>query len=133
MAKASRTSKAAARKVLDPEGDYGPADLLVSTDRGHVPAPLEGPAERLPARETIYRVVRERGPISLEDLAREMSGVGPRTIRPPYIDQPELYLLRLVAGSWRRLPPLCDMQTVIRILADSPEPDPDYGFEVRPA
>lgn len=122
-----------ARRVLDPEGSYGPADLVVSAARERVPAPLEGPAERLPARETLYRVVHERGPISLEDLAREMSGVGPRTIRPPYIDEPELYLLRLIAGSGRALPPLCDMQTIIRILADSPEPDPDYGFEVHPA
>lgn len=123
----------AAKRQLDPEGRYGPADLVVSTGRERVPAPLEGPAERLPARETLYRVVHERGPITLEELVREMSGVGPRAIRPPYIDQPELYLLRLIAGSARELPPLCDMQTVIRILADSAEPDPDYGFQVRPA
>jgi hypothetical protein len=123
----------AARKTLDPEGRYGPADLLVSTGRERVPAPLEGPAERLPAREALNRVVHERGPISLEDLAREVSGAGPRAVRPPYIDQPELYLLRLIAGSERALPPLCDLQTIIRILADSPEPDPDYGFVVRPA
>jgi hypothetical protein len=38
-----------------------------------------------------------------------------------------------VAGSGRELPPLCDMQTIIRVLAEEPEPDPDYGFEVRPA
>jgi hypothetical protein len=122
-----------ARAALDPESSYGPADLVVSATRERAPGPLEGPAERLPARETLYRVVHERGPITLEKLAREVSGVGPRAVRAPYIDQPELYLLRLIAGSGRDLPPLCDMQTIVRILADSPGPDPDYGFEVRPA
>ena len=58
--------------------------------------------------------------------------IAPRAIHPPYTDDPELYLLRLVAGG-RELPLLCDMQTIVRAVADAPEPDPDYGFQIRPA
>ena len=75
----------------------------------------------------------ERGPISVADLARELPALAPRAVHPPYTEDPELYLLRLVAGAGRELPPLCDMQTIIKALADEPEPDLDYGFEVRPA
>jgi len=122
-----------AQKVLDPEGRYGAADLVVSTTRERAAVPLDGPPERLPTREALYRIVLDRGPISLEDLTRELSGLAPGAIGPPYTDEPELYLLRLIAGSGRGLPPLCDLQTVVRALAETPEPDPDYGFEVRPA
>jgi hypothetical protein len=121
-----------ALKTIDPEGEYAPADLLVSTVRPRVQEHLEGALELLPAREVVYRVVHERGPISLADLARELPAIAPRAVHPPYTDDPELFLLRLVAGAGRELPPLCDMQTIIRALAEEPEPDPDYGFEVRP-
>ena len=122
-----------AQKSLDPDGHYGPADLLVSTTRPRVQEHLDGAPELLPAREIVYRLVDERGPISLADLARELPGLAPRAVHPPYTEDPELYMLRLVAGSGRELPPLCDMQTIVRVLAEEPEPDPDYGFEVRPA
>lgn len=125
--------RAARAAVLDPERSYGPADLVVTTERARPPSPMEGPAERLPAREALYRIVLERGAVSLADLAQEVTGFSPGAARPPYTDDPELYLLRLIAGSRLRLPPLCDMQTIVRALAESPEPDPDYGFEVRPA
>jgi hypothetical protein len=119
----------AAKKSLDPEGRYGPADLVVSAAPRPPDALGAGVPERIPAREALYRVVSERGPMTLDELARAAPGGAPA----PYTDAPELYLLRLVAGARRRLPPLCDIQTAVRILAESPEPDPDYGFEVRPA
>ncbi|HEX2507363.1 MAG TPA: hypothetical protein VHK23_03500 [Miltoncostaeaceae bacterium] len=122
-----------AQKSLDPEGHYGPADLMVSTSRPRFQEHVEGAPELLPAREIVYRVVQERGPISVADLARELPAVAPRAVHPPYTDDPELSTLRLVAGAGRDLPPLCDMQTIVRALAEEPEPDPDYGFEVRPA
>jgi hypothetical protein len=122
-----------ARKTLDPDRDYAPGDLVVSTERPRVPEHLDGAVELLPTRETLYRLVLERGPISVADLARELVAVAPRAVHPPYTEDPELYLLRLVAGSGRDLPPLCDAQTIVRALAEQPEPDPDYGFEVRPA
>lgn len=122
-----------AQKTLEPDGHYGPADLLVSTERPRVREHLDGAIELLPTRETLYRLVVERGPISVADLARELTAVSPRAVHPPYTDDPELYLLRLVAGSERELPPLCDMATIVRAIADDPAPDPDYGFEVRPA
>lgn len=121
-----------AQKELDPDGEYAPEDLMVSTSRPRIAEHLEGAAELLPAREVVYRLVHDRGPISVADLARELPSVAPRAAHPPYTDDPELYVLRLVAGTGRELPPLCDMQTIIRALAESPEPDPDYGFEVRP-
>ncbi len=122
-----------APKELDPDGQYAPADLVVSTSRPRVAEHIEGAAELLPAREVVYRLVHDRGPISVADLAHELPAIAPRAVHPPYTDDPELYVLRLVAGTGRELPPLCDLQTIIRTLAESPEPDPDYGFEVRPA
>jgi hypothetical protein len=122
-----------ARKTLDPDGRYEPEELVVTTARPRVPEHLDGATELLPAREVVYRLVHDRGPISIADLALELPAIAPRAVHPPYTDDPELYLLRLVAGAGRELPPLCDMQTIIRALAESPEPDPDYGFEVRPA
>ena len=121
------------QKTLDPDGSYGPADLLVSTQRPRIQEHLDGATELLPLREMVYRLVHERGPMSVADLARELAATTPRTVNPPYTDDPELFLLRIVAGSGRELPPLCDMQTIVRALAEAPEPDPDYGFEVRPA
>lgn len=120
------------RKSLDPEGHYGPADLVVSSDRPRVAEHLDGALELLPARELVYRLVLERGPISVADLARELPAIAPRMAHPPYTDDPELYVLRLVAGAGRELPPLCEMQEIVRALVESPDPDPDYGFEVRP-
>ena len=117
-----------AQKTLDPDGQYAPADLLVSTARPRVQEHVDGALELLPAREVVYRLVDERGPISIADLARELPAIAPRAVHPPYTEDPELYLLRLVAGAGRELPPLCDMQTIVRALADAPEPDPDYGF-----
>jgi hypothetical protein len=122
-----------AQKTLDPDAQYAPADLLVSTARPRVPEHLDGALELLPAREVVYRLVEERGSVSIADLARELPVIAPRAIHPPYTDDPELYLLRLVAGAGRELPPLCDMQTIVRAVADAPEPDPDYGFQIRPA
>ncbi len=122
-----------AQKTLDPDAQYAPADLLVTTARPRVPEHLEGALELLPAREVVYRLVEERGPISIADLARELPAIAPRTVHPPYTDDPELYLLRLVAGAGRELPPLCDMQTIVRAVAETPDPDPDYGFQIRPA
>jgi hypothetical protein len=122
-----------AQKTLDPDGQYAPADLMVSTSRPRVQEHLDGALELLPAREIVYRLVEERGPISIADLAQELPAIAPRAVHPPYTEDPELYLLRLVAGAGRELPPLCDVATIIRALAESPQPDPDYGFEVRPA
>ena len=122
-----------AQKNLDPDGSYGPADLMVSTRRPRIQEHLDGATELLPIRETVYRLVLERGPMSVADLARELAATRQRTVGPPYTEDPELFLLRIVAGSGRHLPPLCDMQTIVRALAEAPEPDPDYGFEVRPA
>ena len=51
-----------AQKTLDPDAQYAPADLLVSTARPRVPEHLEGALELLPAREVVYRLVEERGP-----------------------------------------------------------------------
>jgi hypothetical protein len=121
-----------AQKALDPDGHYGPADLVVTTSRPRVAEHREAAMELPPAREGVSRLVHDRGPISVADLAQELPAVAPRAVHPPYTDDPELYVLRLVAGTDRELPPLCDMQTIIRALAESPEPDPDYGFEVRP-
>jgi hypothetical protein len=120
-------------KTLDPEGHYAPADLMVTTSRPRIQEHLDGAAELLPAREVVYRLVHDRGPMSIADIAAELPAIAPRAVHPPYTDDPELYLLRLIAGAGRDLPPLCDMETIVRALAEQPEPDPDYGFEVRPA
>jgi hypothetical protein len=122
-----------AQKTLVPDGDYAAADLVVSTTRPRMAEHVEGAIDLLPAREVVYRLVHERGPISVADLARELPALAPRAVHPPYTDDPELYVLRLVAGSGRELPPLCDLPTIIRALAESPDADLDYGFEVRPA
>jgi hypothetical protein len=122
-----------AQKALDPDGDYAVGDLVVSTSRPRVAEHLDGAVELLPAREVVYRIVHDRGPISIADLAAELAGVAPRAVHPPYTDDPELYLLRLIAGSGRELPPLADLPTIVRALAEDPEADLDYGFEVRPS
>lgn len=117
---------------LDPEGRYAPADIVVSARPRRGVEPSEGPAERMPAREVIYRVVLERGPISLQDLVAQLPLPARRTAPAPYADAPELYLLRLIAGARCALPPLCDLQTIVRSLVET-EADPDYAFDVRPA
>ncbi len=122
-----------AQKTLDPDGQYAPADLVVTTARPRVQEHVDGALELLPAREIVYRLVEERGPISIADLAQELPAIAPRAVHPPYTEDPELYVLRLVAGAGRELPPLCDVATIVKALAESPEPDLDYGFEVRPA
>lgn len=121
------------QKTLDPEKEYAPGDLMVTTSRPRVAEHLDGPADLLPARELVYRIVHDRGPISIADLAQELPGLAPRAVHPPYTDDPDLYVLRLVAGSGRELPPLCDMPTIVRALAAAPDADLDYGFEVRPS
>jgi hypothetical protein len=66
-----------AQKSLDPEGTYAPADLMVSTTRPRFQEHIDGAPELLPAREVVYRLVDERGPISVADLARELPGLAP--------------------------------------------------------
>jgi len=119
-------------KELDPEGHYSPEDLVISTA---MEFPYEGGArisEQLPAREVIYRIVRERGPLTLAELTSEFVAVAPGAARPPYSQDPELFVLRLIGGGRLSLAALGDLEAVVRELADAPE-DPDYGFEVRPA
>ena len=122
-----------AEKTLDPEGHYAPADLMVSTTRPRIPEHLDGAADLLPTREVVYRQVHDRGALADAEIAAELPAIAPRAVHPPYTDDPELYLLRLVAGAGRDLPPLCDLDTIVRAVVDQPEADPDYGFEIRPA
>lgn len=117
---------------LDPAIAYGPDDLVVSTDRMLGGGRIEGPVDLLPARELVYRVVRDRGPLSLADLTRELSGVLPGGGRPPYDERPEAYVLRMVGGGRLDLPPLASLGEMVRALATLP-PDPDYGLEVTSA
>jgi len=51
-----------------------------------------------PAREVVYRLVRERGPITLADLAREFGAFLPGGVRPPYAQDAAAYVLRLLAA-----------------------------------
>jgi hypothetical protein len=117
---------------LDPEGHYSPEDLVVSSD---VDLPAEGGgrlSDQLPAREIVYRLVRERGGMTLAELSREFSAIAPSAVRPPYAQEPEIYVLRLVAGDRAGIPPLADFQAVVRHLAEHPPDDADYGLTVRP-
>jgi hypothetical protein len=125
-------STAAEARVLDPEGHYGAGDLVVATDRELPWSDAEGLDLDLPVRELLYRIVRRRGPLPLPDLARELAAVAPGVVRPPYLEDPALYVLRLVAGSRAALPALADLPAMIRALARI-GPDPDYGLVVRPA
>lgn len=122
-----------AGRPLDPEGHYGPEDLEVGVEV-ELPGREAGarPGERLPAREVLYGILREYGPMSLADLARHFTVTVPGGVRPPYTEDPEVYVLRLVAGrrAGRALSP---MEDLVRGLAEDPQPDPDYGFVVRPA
>jgi hypothetical protein len=118
---------------LDPDGHYSPEDLVVSSD---VELPLEGGgriSDQLPAREILYRLVRERGGMTLTELSREFAAIAPSAIRPPYAQEPEVYVLRLVAGDRAGVPPLADFPSLVRHLAEHPAADPDYGLTVRPA
>ena len=137
MAKRSSSSSAARRaprkKKLNPNSTYAPGDLVVATEMEMPGGGNEGTFDRLPAREAIYRVVAERGPITVEDLATEFSGMAPGGARPPYSEDPATYVLRMVSGGARDLPGLATFDELVGILARDPGPDPDYGFEVRPA
>ncbi|MGI9538927.1 MAG: hypothetical protein ACR2N6_02120 [Miltoncostaeaceae bacterium] len=111
---------------------YGPGDLVVTTEMEPAGDAPDG-VDRLPAREAIYRTVAAKGPISIEDLASEFSGMAPGGARPPYSEDPATYVLRMVSGGSRELPGLATFDELVSILARDPQPDPDYGFEVRPA
>jgi len=118
---------------LDPDGHYSPEDLLVTSD---VDLPAEGGgriSDQLPAREIVYRLVHERGGLTLADLSREFAAIAPSAVRPPYAQEPEVYVLRLVAGDRAGGPPLADFASLVRHLAAHPTTDPDYGLTVRPA
>ncbi len=118
---------------LDPEGHYSPEDLVVTSD---VDLPADGGGritDQLPAREIVYRLVRERGGLTLAELSREFSAIAPSAVRPPYAQEPEVYVLRLVAGDRAAIPPLADFQELVRHLAENPRPDADYGLTLRPA
>jgi hypothetical protein len=120
-------------RTLDPEGHYSAEDLVVTS---RTELPLEGGgriSDQLPARELVYRLVRERGDISLAELSREFATIAPGLVRPPYAQDPELYVLRLVLGGRVDLPPLADLSVLVRLAAENPGPDPDYGLEVRGA
>ena len=91
----SRAARSARSGRSSPEsGSAGQPGPPAGPGAGH----LDGALELLPAREVVYRLVEERGWISIADLARELPVIAPRAIHPPYTDDPELYLLRLVAG-----------------------------------
>ena len=51
-------------------------DLVVTTEMEPAGDAPDG-VDRLPAREAIYRTVASKGPISIEDLASEFSGMAP--------------------------------------------------------
>jgi hypothetical protein len=114
---------------LDPSGHYSPEDILVRTD---LDLPGEGLArlsDDPPAREVIYRLVRERGPISLADLGREFAAFLPGGVRPPYAQDPSVYVLRLLAGGRATLPALASFESLVGLVARL-DPDPHYGFEI---
>ena len=118
---------------LDPDGHYGAEDLVVTSE---VDLPAEGGgriSDQLPAREIVYRLVRERGGMTVADLSREFAAIAPSAIRPPYAQEPEVYVLRLVAGDRTRVPPLADFPALVRHIAENPDADSDYGLTVRPA
>ncbi len=129
---AKRTTSSQSRKKLSVTKTYGPGDLVVTTE---LEASGDAPdsTDRLPAREAIYRRVLEKGSISIEALASEFSGMAPGGARPPYAEDPATYVLRMVSGGSRELPGLATFDELVQILARDPRPDPDYGFEVRPA
>src|SRR5688572_6757760 len=102
---------------------FGAGDLLVSTEVD-LPGDRSGPLfDQLPAREVLYRLVRERGPISVADLAREFETVAPSGARPPYAQDPEAYVVRLVAGGRAALAPLADLPTLLAAVAALSGPD----------
>jgi hypothetical protein len=126
------TGRNGSRTPLDPSGHYSPEDIVVSTD---LDLPGEGLArlsDDPPAREVIYRLVRERGPITLADLAREFGAFLPGGVRPPYSQDPPAYVLRLLAGDRAKLPALASFESVVGIVARLGA-DPHYGFEISPA
>lgn len=121
-----------ASRRLDPEGHYSPEDLVV-TAREDLPGEGLGRlSDQLPAREIVYRLARAHSRITLADLAQEFVGAVPGGARPPYAQEPAVYVLRLLAGSRADLPPLATVETLLRLIAADPDPDPDYGFLVRP-
>jgi hypothetical protein len=118
--------------ALDPSGHYSAEDIVVRTE---LDLPGEGLArlsDEPPAREVIYRLVRERGPISLADLAREFSAFLPGGVRPPYAQDPATYVLRLLAGGRATLPALATFEAMVGIVARLGA-DPHYGFEISAA
>jgi hypothetical protein len=120
------------RPPLDPAGHYSPEDIVISTD---LDLPGEGLArlsDDPPAREVVYRLVRERGPITLADLAREFGSFLPGGVRPPYSQDAAVYVLRLLAGGRAGLPALASFESLVGIVARL-GPDPHYGFEISPA
>ena len=120
-------------RPLDPDGHYGAEDILVTSK---VDLPVEGASrvsDQLPAREVLYRLVREHGGMTLAELSREFATLVPGFVRPPYAQDPEIYVLRLVVGGRVPLPPMADLATTVRLAAESGDPDPDYGLEVRAA
>lgn len=129
---AQRSTNSRSSKQLSVTKTYGPGDLVVTTELESSGGAPEG-LERLPAREAIYRKVLEKGTISVEALAVEFSGMTPGGARPPYAEDPATYVLRMVSGGSRELPGLATFDELVQILARDPGPDPDYGFEVRPA
>jgi hypothetical protein len=117
-------------KPLDPDGHYGGEDVVVWSD-SDLPTDREVRiSEGLPVRETIYRIVRERGPVTLADLTRELLSLLPGAARPPYAQEPEAYVLRLVAGGRARLPSLASLDALIAAIAGGVEADPDYGLRL---
>src|SRR3954454_21041663 len=130
MATEDQSEKGAARDAsrppLDPAGHYSPEDLVVSTD---LDLPGEGLArlsDDPPAREVVYRLVRERGPITLADLPREFGAFLPGGVRPPYAQDAAAYVLRLLAGDRAALPALGSFESMVGIVARL-GPDPHYG------
>ncbi|MDX6646098.1 MAG: hypothetical protein QOK40_1825 [Miltoncostaeaceae bacterium] len=126
------TGQDASRPPLDPAGHYSPEDIVVSTE---LDLPGEGLArlsDEPPAREVVYRLVRERGPITLADLAREFGAFLPGGVRPPYTQEAAVYVLRLLAGGRAALPALASFESLVGVVARL-GPDPHYGFEISPA
>ena len=128
-----RTRRRKTTKKLDPEVEYTPSKLVVTTTRELPGAPVAGTLDRLPAREAIYRTLQQRGPMTVADLAAEFGAMTAAGARPPYAEDPALYVLRMIGGSARELPPLAPFEDLVRAFAADPAPDPDYGFELRPA
>ena len=120
-------------KKLDPETQYSPAQLMVSTERTLPPSQASGALDRLPAREAIYRTLQRRGPMTVADLAAEFGAMTSAGARPPYAEDPALYVVRMIGGGGRSLPPLASFDALVHAFAVDPAPDPDYGFELLPA